>query len=261
MNDFEKMATAKAGSGGSVALFLGLFLLVLAFFILLVSISTIENVKSQEVMNSLTSTFSGLVTPVTDPTKFVSMQGEILAPEAFQEHIVGVFSTAVKVDRVKIIQPGRVMRVDLQAHELFEDGSAIIRSGRKVLIDQIVASLSANPKNKRYEMAFLIGSTLSGSDMLPITQTLELSRAGSFARKVIERGAPSDSISVGVREGAPSDITIHFYIRDEELARLNFEKDESVNEEINGAASNPSGSIESSPLDSESVPQAEGGEQ
>lgn len=228
MNDFEHMATAKTGGSHSIALFLGLFLLILAFFILLVSISTIENVKSKEVMNSLTSTFADLVPPVTDPTKFTSMHGEVLAPEAFQESITGVFSTAVNVDRIKVVQPGRVMRVDLQAHELFEEEKSTVRPARMEMIDRIVASLSANPKNLRFEMAFLMGSTIDGDDSLPTTQTLPMARAGAFARTIIERGAPPDTISVGIRPGNPSDVTIHFYVRDEELARLDFELDQPV---------------------------------
>ncbi len=248
MDDFEHMATAKTGGGNTIALFLGLFLLILAFFILLVSISTIENVKSKEVMNSLTSTFADLVTPVTDPTDFVSMYGEILAPEDFQERITGVFLTAVSVDRIKVIQPGRVMRVDLQAHELFEDNAAAIRPGRMEMIDRIVASLSANPKNIRFEAAFLIGSTTSQSTGLPTDQTLEMSRAGSFARSLISRGAPPHSISAGVHNGAPSDITIHFYVRDEDLARLDFEKEEPVEGlRYDDEAVKPSGDVNSTP--------------
>lgn len=232
MNDFERIATSRGGGGNAITLFLGLFLLVLAFFILLVSISTIENVKSKEVMNSLTSTFSDLVTPVTDPTDFVSMQGEILSPEVFQDRIAGVFSANVAVDHIRVIQPGRVMRIDLQALELFVDGSANIRPGHIDLIDRIVASLSANPKGIRYEMAFLIGSTMPDSIDLPTSQTLEISRAGNFARILIERGAPPNAISVGIRDGAATDVTIHFYTRDEDLARLNFGKEESAKKEI-----------------------------
>lgn len=265
MSDFERMATAKAGGGNTIALFLGLFLLVLAFFIMLVSISTIENVKSKEVMDSLTSTFSDLMTPVTDPTDFVSMQGEILAPEEFQERIASVFSTDVAVDRIKVIQPGRVMRVDLQAPELFEDGAAALRPGRTELIDHVVTSLSASQKNIRFEMAFLIGSTTPGSNRLPTNQTLEVSRAGSFARTVLERGAPASSISVGIRDGAPSDITIFFYVRDEERARLNLERNEPVKDITyqddglqtpGGGDSIPSTVIELTPLEAEVPPKA-----
>ena len=58
------------------ALFLSLFLLVLAFFILMVTISTLEEVKTKSVMDSLTSTFTSIVPPSTDPTRFKSKEGK-----------------------------------------------------------------------------------------------------------------------------------------------------------------------------------------
>ncbi len=223
MDDFNSVHAARVGGASTVTLFLGLFLLVLAFFIILVSISTVEETKSREVMDSLTSTFADLAAPVTDPTDFASKQGEVLSPDAFQQRITGVFSTAIAVDHVEVVQPGRIMRVNFQAHELFVPEKSDIRSNRTELVDRIMGSLSANPPGYRFEMAFLIGSPSSNGDMLPVTQTLELSRAGSFARKAIERGAPPHSVSVGVVPGKSTDVSIYFYVRKEASARLQFD--------------------------------------
>lgn len=224
MDDFSSVHAARVGGPSTVTLFLGLFLLVLAFFIILVSISTVEETKSREVMDSLTSTFADLAAPVTDPTNFDSKQGEVLSPEAFQQRITGVFSTAITVDKVEVVQPGSVMRVDFQAHELFVADTPEIRSIRMDLIDRIVTSLSSPQPGVRFEMAFLIGSLPSGDKMLPVVQTLEVARAGAFARQIIERGGPPHTISVGVILGNPSDISVYFYVRDEESARLQFEQ-------------------------------------
>ena len=223
MDDFDSVHATRAGGTSTVTLFLGLFLLVLAFFIILVSISTIEETKSKEVMDSLTSTFADLVGPVTDPTDFSSNQGEVLSPDAFQQHITGVFSTSIAIDRIEVVQPGRVMRVDFQAHELFEDGKAEVRSIRTNLLDRTMGSLSANPPGFRFEMAFLIGSPLSDDNNLPVIPTLELARAGAFARKVIERGAPPHAVSEGIIPGKPTDVSLYFYVREESAARLQFD--------------------------------------
>ena len=223
MNDFESVHTARVGGSSTITLFLGLFLLVLAFFIVLVSISTIEETKSQEVMDSLTSTFADLTAPATDPTDFSSKSGQVLSPEAFQQHISGVFTTSVAVDKVEIVQPGRVMRVDLRTHELFVVDKPEVRNTRLDLLDRITGSLSASPPGFRFEMSFLIGSVLSEDDTLPVEQSLDAKRAGVFARTMIARGAPPTSISVGVVPGNPLDVSIYFYVREEEAARLQFE--------------------------------------
>lgn len=96
----------KTGNQSSVSLFLGLFLLVLAFFIMLVSISTLEETKTNQVMDSLTSAFSELVTPRTEPTQFVSKHGDVLQPEAFQAELTDVFTTAVSIAKVDVVVPG-----------------------------------------------------------------------------------------------------------------------------------------------------------
>jgi hypothetical protein len=223
MDDFDSVHAARVGGTSTVTLFLGLFLLVLAFFIILVSISTIQETKSREVMDSLTSTFADLAGPVTDPTDFASKQGEVLSADDFQQHITGVFSTAFTVDRVVVVQPGRIMRVDFQARTLFVDGKPEIRNIRLEFMDRVMSSLSASPPGYRFEMAFLIGSPLSDSNNLPVTETLELARAGAFARKAIERGAPPHAVSVGVIPGKSSDVTIYFYVREEAAARLQFD--------------------------------------
>ena len=59
MDDFDAPLEPEQTQDNTVALFLGLYLVVLAFFILLVTISTLEEAKSQRVMDSLTSVIWG----------------------------------------------------------------------------------------------------------------------------------------------------------------------------------------------------------
>ena len=48
---------------------------------------------------------------------------------------------------------------------------------------------------------------------MPVTQTLQVERAGAFVRALQSRGAPSDAISIGVNQGRPELSTMWFYIR------------------------------------------------
>ena len=76
---------------GTVIVFLSLFFLILAFFIVLVTISTVEKVKSKAVMNSVTTAFTTNLPPRTDPTTdFTAKEGDVLAGQAFQEEITGI---------------------------------------------------------------------------------------------------------------------------------------------------------------------------
>ena len=216
----------QAGEGrgdNSVTLFLGLYLLVLAFFILLVTISTLEEVKSSVVMDSLTSTFAAIQTPTTDLTTFSTKEGDVLAGQQFQDQVAGVFATAIRVAKVEVVQPGRLMRVIIPSDSLFLDGKKDIRETRYPMLDRLVASLSGRPRGLRYDMEFVIGAKYAVGSSLPIGQTLEMARAGGFAREMLSRGVPSDSVAIGLTAGDPKEIAMWFFVRNIDETKLRFQ--------------------------------------
>ena len=206
-----------------VPIFLGLFLLVLAFFILLVSISTFEKVKSSAVMDSLTSTFTTVLPPTADPTQFNAKDGDFIAGEAFQEEITQLFSTAIRVDKIEVVQPGRLMRLTMPASALFDEGAVTVRADQQALMDRVVAALSNRPPGLRQDMEVVLGTALLGDAALPVEQTLETQRAGSLARKLVGRGAPPDSISVGLKPGDMGQVSLWFWVRGVEESATRFE--------------------------------------
>ncbi len=220
-NEAIPQESSEGRGGSAIALFLGLYLLVLSFFILLVSISTREEVKSRAVMDSLTSTFRTILPPSTDLTAFSSKEGAVIG-QRLQEQITKIFTTAMGVIRVEIVQPGRLMRVVMPADSLFFAGDTEIRPAWFPILDRLVATLSGRPPGLRYDMEFVIGSAYTPDNDLPIRQTLEMARAGAFARAMLARGVPPDSISVGLKPGSREEVVIWFYVRDPEETRLRF---------------------------------------
>ncbi|MBT3551426.1 MAG: hypothetical protein HOF70_06805 [Rhodospirillaceae bacterium] len=193
--------------------FLSLYLLVLAFFILLVSISTPENIKSKAVMDSLNSTFASVRQPRTELTVFTSRAGRFIGADEFQDRIDGLFAAALGVEQVEIVAPGRSMRVVMDADALFHSNGAEIREAQIPMIDRIIASLNGRPPGLRFDMEFVVGTEVTGAGELPTGQTLQMARAGSLAREMLARGAPPDTVSIGLRGGAPNKITMWFFTR------------------------------------------------
>lgn len=211
------------GGDNAVALFLGLYLVVLAFFILLVSISTMEVSKSKKAMDSVSSAFTSVVSPSTSLNTFNVKDGDILAGQEFQQQITGIFSTKLGLDKVKVIQPGRQMRLFLNANSFFFTGQSKIRPAMYPLLNRTVAALSNRPPGLRYDMEFVIGTpTLTDGKIMPITQTLAVARVGAFARAMHNLGIPPDSLAVGMRPGHVGEIVIWFYTRDIQADRLRF---------------------------------------
>lgn len=213
------------GGKHTIALFLGLYLVVLAFFILLVTISTLEETKSKKVMDSLSSAFTSIVPPSADLRSFKAKDGDVLAGQEFQQQITGIFATELGIDQVETVQPGRQMRLLLASDGLFFEGEDRIRPAMYPLLDRTVAALSNRPAGLRYDLEFVIGTpTAADGKTMPTEETLEVKRAGAFAKAMNERGIPPDSLSVGMRPGHENEIVIWFYTRDIEADRLRFEQ-------------------------------------
>lgn len=229
-----------------MSLFLSLFLLVLAFFILLVVISTLEDVKTRSVMDSLSSTFTTIVPPSTDPTEFKSKDGQVLAAQRFQQEMTELFATALQVVETKIVTPGKLMQVQLSAKELFHDGETRLRTLQAGFFDRLVAALSGRPAGLRFDMEFVIASQPDEANQIRTEQTLEMARAGAFAREMNARGLPQDSISIGLTAGNPDDVTLWFYIRTEEEARLPIGPSA---EELSGAGGQPGRNLSGTGID------------
>lgn len=200
----------------SILQFLGLYLLVLAFFILLVSISTFAPVKSSAVLGSLSAQFATVRTARTDPKVFTSKSGPVIASEQFLEDIQDLFTTAIGVERITTIQPGRVMRVSMEANSLFESESTKIRDSQLALVDRIIAGLNGRPQGFHFDMEFVVGATVARDRTILIEPTLEFARAGELAQQLLARGVPPDAISIGVRAGTPDQVVIWFYVRSAE---------------------------------------------
>lgn len=224
MNDQDfltppSQASSRGGSG--LTAFLALFLLVLAFFILLVSISTIEEVRSRAVMDSLSSTFATVLPPSTELTAFTAQEGQVVAGEQFQVELAGVFATAMQVARVEVVQPGRLMRVAMPARTLFMDDAATIRPAREAVLDRIVATLSGSPPGLLYNLEFVVDTPYAEGRLIPEGDTLQARRAAVFTRSMIARGAAPDSLAMGLNPGDRDEVVMWFHVRfpDEEIGR------------------------------------------
>lgn len=149
----------------------------------------------------------------------------MLAGQEFQQQVTGIFSTALGIDKVETVQPGRQMRLLLKSDSLFFQDEARIRPAMFPLLDRTVAALSNRPPGLRYDLEFVIGvATGADGKTMPVEETLEVRRAGAFAEEMNSRGIPPDSVAVGMRPGHVGEVVIWFYTRDIEKTKLKFEQ-------------------------------------
>ena len=231
----EEDARPKPDPGGSaVALFLALYLLLLAFFILLNTISTFEEVKTREVQESLSSAFASILPPTTSLNPLTSLSGPLVQAQKKQEDLAKLFKTDVKVTKVEVIQPGKLMEVIMYTDQLFDPEEARLRVTQTDFINRLAATMDGSPDGLRYEVELLMGAEADKRGRLSPAQTLPVARVGAFARAIEAAGAPKGTAYVGLNpSGDPELVTFHFYW---EYADTVYEQGRTLSEEADRLA-------------------------
>jgi hypothetical protein len=199
---------------------LSLYLILLAFFILLTTISFRDNARVEVAMGSITSTFGA---PVPEPTKpeTKGTEGKFAdAPRAFIVAVRKLFDEILPAVRLPVVAKNGTMRIQVPVLDLFKRGDSQVRRRSLPLLGGIADGLALQNDQWRFEIEIILGSgaALPGGD--DISANLEIRRAGNFARYMRSLGAPAHSIRTGIAAGDPEIVQLSFYIRDVSKARL-----------------------------------------
>jgi len=226
-----------------VMLFLSLFLLLLAFFILLNALSTFEEVRSRAVLSSVASTFKTDVLPDKTAEILISTLGPVPQPEDVTEELERLWVTAVPITKVETLNPGRTLQMVLKKTDIFVGGEAAVRADRQDLMQATAYALSARLEGFSVQARIALGiGRLSGirthgdpafqsnaapvpdiinpddPDALVVDQPLvdpaviAFQRAALLARALVDGGAPPGGLSTGLKEGLGDSVRIRFDI-------------------------------------------------
>jgi hypothetical protein len=202
--------------------FLSLFLLLLAFFILLNVLSTIEETKTREVLTSVAATFRSVVDSDTQTQILVSDLGP--TPEAHEilDALEKLWVTSVPITRVDRLTGGQIMRLTFPVNELFLGGQAVLRADRDELIDNTALVLARKPGTTVTEAEIVFGVEAQPEMLSSRAAQLTAERAGKVAVAFIEHGTPAERLSVGLRDGDAKLMQVRFEIRDANRSQVTF---------------------------------------
>ncbi len=206
----------------TLALFLGLYLILLAFFVLLNTMATLKDDRVKAVLGSLLSTFSTEILNTSAPTEFTASVGDILATDEYHREIRDFFEVAVPLSRVEFYSAGTVMQIRVPANQVFETGSMIIRKDRNELVDRVARAMSRRVQGLRYDLEF---STFTGPFLAPPSNSgpiLAVVRSGAFARDLVNRGIAPEALTIGAQPGNPAELQMTFLVRIVDQARVHF---------------------------------------
>jgi len=222
--------TPTAGSGpkrdNSTIALLSLYLLLLAFFILLNSISQREHTRTAAAIGSLDATFSAKKPMAFDLDSQTTETATKSHPDTFQIRLLQIFQTELPLARYEVVERGSVMRIILPADNLFARNSANVRPSRVSVLDGIADALQSDVKNVRREVEFMVGVGEAMPAVETATGALFVSRAGAFARALINRGVPQNRVRAGLLPGNDGHVQLTFYVRARNHAVIDFGREE-----------------------------------
>lgn len=191
---------------------LSLYLLLLAFFVLLFNASQYDRGRAAAVKESLSSTFRTHGNPENDPVVRSSDQGQAPGAELILDSFSDLIRTELQVAKIETLRRGRLLRVTLAADDLFEAGTAGLRTDREPLADKLAAMLGKSPPGHRHKVeAFLVGDWIT-PDQMRRSVPLPIARAASLAETLIARGAIAGTVSGGTRHGTGGQVVLLYRV-------------------------------------------------
>lgn len=196
---------------------LSLYLLLLAFFVLLFNASQYDRGRASAVKESLSSTFRTHGDPAENVDARSSDQGERPGAELVLDSFADLIRTELKVAKIENLKQGRLLRVSLGADDLFVPGNAGLRDDRGELLSKLAKLLGKSPPGLRHKVeAYLVGGWIP-PDRMTQAVPLPIARAATLAEALIARGALRGTVSGGVRHGADNQVALIYRVDPETL--------------------------------------------
>ena len=213
-------STPPSNSGNLI--FLSLFLLLLAFFILLNALATIEETKARKVLTSVATTFRSVVDFKTDAQILISDLGP--TPQAYEvlDALQQLWITSAPIIKVEKLTRGQIMEMTLPVNELFLGGQAVLRADREPLFDRTSLLLGLASGGGATEIQVVLGVARDQAVLTTPEGRLAVDRAGNLAAAFVDRETPEDRVIVGVQEGDPKMLRVRFEVRDPAHAQATF---------------------------------------
>lgn len=213
-----KPATATE-TPSSIMASLSLYLIILAFFIMLNTISQREGSRTEGVLDSISSSFKEF-----PHTTIVSLEaadqgaGEDDAP-GFEKSIEELFESAFPLAEIKVLKVLDQIEVTLPLDSMFESGGTGIRGKHEPVLDRLAELLSYQLPGKIHEVEALLSlpprleidraDVNEPNDVVP----LAVSRAGAMARELSARGVRASVIAIGIERRDPDTMRFLFVTR------------------------------------------------
>lgn len=207
----------------SMGVFVSIYLLLLAFFVVLNSISNQEQAKAGAVIESVNSVFKKEHAAKATVVDLLSNPRVTAPNDEFLGEISGLLVAVLGLDDRYTTRSGDILRVHFPIDMLFAPGSAELEADGAEFFDDMIALLKIRETGVRREIEFIFRA---GADSRPPRngpeRALAVRRAGNLARALIAEGLDPLTLSPAVVDGPAGRMTMVFRSRADENAAVTF---------------------------------------
>ena len=191
---------------GTSQLFLILFLLLLAFFIFINSVSTYKEKKTTDVVESIRASFPAVVSS-KQLFQLRSLKKSVVSPTAFNE-LDELFQHLFRDRKLKISFDNKIAQIDIPVNLIFEKATAVRRDKLETLLVRLAAIIvrAENEYPLGTEIVFGYEGTLEEKFENQLTQE----RCSVIMSILLEKTVPKGSVAVGLETGNPDFLRFKF---------------------------------------------------
>ena len=177
----------------SLPTFVGLLIMILAFFVVLTSISLRDSRKSSAVAISLQQTFAA---GANMPRDAATKAGEE-SDRAYVKSLANQFQAYIPMQAGVAPSGGYEQRLALPMDRIFEPGARDAKPALQDILGQLMSALQRRPQDMDYELEIRLAEVQ--------LEDLTVDRAAGIAAVLTKLRAPAEKFTIGmVRHAAPS---------------------------------------------------------
>ena len=191
---------------GTSQIFLSLFLLLLAFFIFINSVSTYKEKKTTDVVESIRASFPAVVSS-KQLFQLRSLKKSVVSPTVFNE-LDELFQHLFRDRKLKISFDNKIAQIDIPVNLIFEKATAVRLDKLETLLVRLAAIIvrAENEYPLGTEIVFGYEGTLEEKFENQLTQE----RCSVIMSILLEKTVPKGSVAVGLETGNPDFLRFKF---------------------------------------------------
>ncbi len=220
--DQPRQADRRSSEDHGNVVLMSLYLLLVAFFVLLNSMAQFEEFRIEEAMGSVKSEFRNEWATADTGPSLPSQKGRAPAVDDFHGEVRQFFEELLPVDHVDLVRQGDIIRLAVPIDDLFRPDEVTPRPRGGPFLDRLAVSLKQKRPGLQAEVEMVLGTgiTLPGGDNA--VGAFELRRVSSLAHAMRRRGVAAPAVRTGLVPGDPGQISFIFRLHDETRARVTF---------------------------------------